>query len=120
MVVAYRKAEADEVPHRHESHQNGRTEATGQVVPPIPSATDLEQALRHAMWKRSGGRVRALQVRILGDRIVLSGWAESFHAVQLALAGLFEAFRTHGLDKPEQIELDIDVLPRVPTANPRP
>ena len=120
MVVAYRTAGTHEVPHRHESQPDDRTVLASKGTPPIPSATDLEKALVHAIRERTGGRVRALQVQILGDRVVLRGWAESFHAVQLAVAGVFEAFRARDLDRPEEVELDIDVLPTAPAADPLP
>jgi hypothetical protein len=71
---------------------------------------DLEQALVRAICERTGGRVQSVRVNILGGRVVLRGWAGSYHAVQLAVAGLFEAFREMNLDRPEEVELDIDVL----------
>ena len=119
MAAAYRTAGSHEAPQRHAS-QSDRTAPAANRKPPIPSVTDLEKVLVHTIFERTGGRVRLLQVQIHGDHVVLRGWAESFHAVQLALAGLFEAFRANDLDRPEDVELDIDVLPTAPTSGPLP
>jgi hypothetical protein len=75
----------------------------------IRSAMELEAALVQAIGHRTEGRIRSLQVQIVGSRVVLRGWAVSYHAVQLAIAGLLEAFREMNLDWPEEVELDIDV-----------
>ena len=104
--------------HRRQSQSDDRTVRAANRT--TPSSTDLEKVLVHTICERTGGRVRLLQVHILGDRVVLRGWAESFHAVQLAVAGLFEAFRANNLDRPEEIELDIDVLSTAPTSGPLP
>jgi hypothetical protein len=120
MVVAYRRAEAQEVHDRHEPQQHGSNVFASNRRPPIPSATDLEEALVHAIDERTGGRVRSLEVQIHGDRVVLRGWADSYHAVQLAIAGLREAFIAMDLDRPEAVEFDIEVLPTAATTGPSP
>ena len=51
----------------------------------IRSATDAEKALMRAIAHRTGGRIQALRVQIVGSRVILRGWAVSYHAVQLAL-----------------------------------
>jgi hypothetical protein len=86
----------------------------------VQSAMDVEAALVHAIGRRTDGRIRSLQVQIVGSRVVLRGWAVSYHAVQLAIAGLFEAFEAMSLDRPEDVELDIDVSGGDRSCTPRP
>jgi hypothetical protein len=78
---------------------------------------DLEKILVCSICERTGGRVRSLKVHILGERVVLRGWTSSYHAVQLAIAGLFEACRAMNLDRPDEVEIDIDVLPNGPVCS---
>jgi len=86
----------------------------------VQSAMDVEKSLVRAIGHRTGRRVRSLHVQFTGSRVVLRGWAVSYHAVQLALVGLFEGCEEMGLDRPEEIELDIDVLDGpVSTLRPR-
>ena len=40
----------------------------------------------------------------------MSGFSESYHAVQLAVAGLMETLDALGLDHPGQVDLNIDVI----------
>ena len=110
MLVAYREAGAQKVRQHLETPKYQRHTIAATLQQPVRSAMDLEQALVCAICERTGGRVHSLQVHILGGRVVLRGWASSYHAVQLALAGLFETFRAMNLDRPEEVELDIDVL----------
>lgn len=74
------------------------------------SASDLEMRLVRAIAARTCGRVQGLKVRVLGERTILSGFSESFHAVQLAVAGLMETLDALGLDHPGQVDLNIDVI----------
>jgi hypothetical protein len=110
MLAAYRESETQKSQQRHEMLKLRRHTITTAIQPPIQSAMDLQQAVMRAIRERTRGGVQSLQVHILGGRVVLRGWAGSYHAVQLALAGLFEAFRAMNLDRPEEVELDIDVL----------
>jgi len=75
------------------------------------TATELETHLVRAIAARTNGRVQALKVQVLGERTVLSGFAESYHAVQLALAGVMETLDALGLDHPGGVDVDIDVIP---------
>jgi hypothetical protein len=75
---------------------------------------DLEGLLAQSVAERACGRVRMLRVEIRGGRVLMSGCASSYHAVQLALAGLQEAFRELRLDRPERVELDFDVPAHCP------
>lgn len=115
MSVTYRRAETQGGHQRHESQAHGRNLVATNRAASVQSATGLEKALVHAICERTAGRVRSLEVQILGDRVVLRGWADSYHAVQLAIAGLFEALSAMDIDRPEKVELDIDVLPYPPT-----
>ena len=75
------------------------------------TASDLETHLVRAIAVRTNGRAQALKVQVLGGRTVLSGFSESYHAVQLAVAGLMETLDALGLDHPGQVDLNIDVIP---------
>jgi hypothetical protein len=74
----------------------------------------LEKEIAAAINERTGRRVKSLAVRILGDRVVLQGHAESYYAVQLAQAGLLEALRRLDMDLPERVELNIEIVPSAP------
>jgi hypothetical protein len=74
------------------------------------TASELETHLVHAIAARTNGRVHALKVQVLGERTVVSGFSESFHAVQLAVAGVIETLDAMGLDQPGQVDVDIDVI----------
>lgn len=75
------------------------------------TASDLETHLVLAIAARTNGCVHALKVQVLGGRTVLSGFSESYHAVQLAVVGLMETLDALGLDHPGQVDLNIDVIP---------
>ncbi len=75
------------------------------------TASDLEAHLVRAIAARTNGRVQALKVQVLGGRTVLNGFSESYHAVQLAVAGLMQTLDALGLDHPGQVDLNIDVVP---------
>ena len=77
------------------------------------TATDLETHLVRAIAVRTHGQVQALRVQILGGRTVLSGFAESYYAIQLAVVGLQETLDALGLDRPGRVDLNIDVMPSV-------
>ena len=77
------------------------------------TATDLERHLVRAIAGRTHGQVQALRVQILGGGTVLSGFAESYYAIQLALVGLQETFDAFGLDRPGRVDLNIEVMPRL-------
>ncbi len=78
------------------------------------TATDLEMHLVRAINMRTHGEVQALRVQILGGRTVLSGFAGSYYAIQLAVVGLQETLDVLGLDRPGRVDLNIDVMPSRP------
>jgi hypothetical protein len=86
----------------------------------VQSAMEVEQALVRAISRRAGAGIQSLQVQMIGSRVVLRGWAVSYHVVQLAIAGLFEACAQMHLDQPEQVELDIDVSDGNSLSAPKP
>lgn len=110
MLVANRTNRAHQLQDRHESRNHRRNMIAGRRPQPVRSAMDIEESLACSIEKRTGGRIRSLKTHILGGRVVLRGVASSYHVVQLAIAGLFEAFHTMNLDKPEAVELDIEVV----------
>jgi len=119
MFVAYREA-GNQQAHPHRESLAKRSCAVALPPRPIRSAMDVEKALVPAICRRTRGQVRSLQVQIVGSRVVLRGWAASYYAIQLAIAGLFEAFREMNLDRPEEVELDIDVPGSSDCCAPRP
>jgi hypothetical protein len=78
------------------------------------TATDLETHLVRAINARTGGRIQALRIQILGERTVLHGLSESYYAIQLAVAGLIETLNALGLDTPGRVDLNIDIIPSHP------
>ena len=111
MLVANARNGQDVVHRYHDAHEFKRNSGVKRTPLPIHSAMDLQYILARSISRRTGGRVRLPKVQILGSRIVVSGWAASYHAIQLALAGLLETFHALGLDRPDVIELDIEVVP---------
>jgi len=120
MLVANARNGQDVVHRYHDAHEFKRNSDLGKAPLPIHSAMDLQYILASSISHRTGGRVRLPKVQILGSRVVVSGWAASYHAIQLALAGLLETFHAMGLDRPEVIELDIEVVPEEPVRNHKP
>jgi hypothetical protein len=78
------------------------------------TTTELETHLVRAITARTHGQVQALSVQILGGRTVLSGFAESYYAIQLAVVGLQEAVDALELDRPGRVDLNIEVMARLP------
>ena len=95
------------------SHAARADEAS--VGGPVHMTTrELEAHLVRAITVRTHGQVQALRVQILGGRTVLSGFAESYYAIQLAVVGLQETLDALGLDRPGRVDLNIDVMPSRP------
>jgi hypothetical protein len=117
MLVAYQTDDRYEVYQHREPHKHRRNTIAASRPPPIRSTMDLEKILVRSIGERTGGRVRSLKVHILGERVILRGWASSYHVVQLAIAGLFETFHAMNLDRPDEVGLDIDVQPNGPVCS---
>ena len=114
MLVANAGTREDLANRRHDSHELRRNADAGIGPTPVHSAMDLEPHSARSISQRTGGRVRLPQVQIFGSRVVVSGWAKSYHAIQLALAGLLETYHAMGLDPPGAVELDIEVVSEEP------
>lgn len=112
MSTVYRTDRAGERHHRRAAMENQKHHTAANGLPANWSVTDIEKALERMIRDRTGGRVRGLRVQIWGERFVLCGWTGSHHVVQLAIAGLFEGLLALSLDRPEHVELDIDVASR--------
>ena len=91
-----------------------RADEAGVGGPVHMTTTELETHLARAIAARTHGQVQALTVQILGGRTVLSGFAESYYAIQLAVVELQEAVDALGLDRPGRVDLNIEVMPRLP------
>jgi len=114
MLVANAGTGQDLGHRRYDSHES-RSIANTDIGPlAIHSAVDLQDILARSISRRTGGRVRMPQVQIFGSCAVVSGWAKSYHAIQLALAGLLETYDAMGLDRPGVVELDIEVMSEKP------
>jgi hypothetical protein len=114
MSVASAETGKDLMHCRHDSHASRRSVNVDIGPLPIHSAMDLPHILARSISQRTGGRVRLPQVQIFGSRVVVSGWAKSYHTLQLALAGLLETYDAMGLDRPGVIDLDIAVVAEEP------
>ncbi len=75
---------------------------------------ELETHLVRAIAARTHGQIQAFRVQILGGRTILSGFAESYYAIQLAVVGLQETLDALGLDRPGRVDLNIEVMPSRP------
>ena len=56
--------------------------------------------------QRTGRRIRALEVEVMGDRVLVRGRTTTYHLKQLAIKGLLEAIGAVG---PMRVEDDIRV-----------
>jgi hypothetical protein len=74
------------------------------------NTAEVEKCLEDAIVRRTHGLVRSPRVRALNGALVLDGFAASYYAVQLALAAMVEALDSLGCDRPDEIQLAIDVL----------
>ncbi len=55
-----------------------------------PRQAELEQAIRHAIVQRIGRRISALEIEVIDDRIVISGYAPCYYLKQLVLEGVLD------------------------------
>jgi hypothetical protein len=66
----------------------------------------LERAIERQIVRRTWGRVRALEVEVTDNRIIVHGRAVSYYLYQLALRGILEVIESPGA---MQIEMKIQV-----------
>jgi hypothetical protein len=112
-VAEYRNGKPNDESRANTVHsvQAGESDAGSRLY---MTATDLETHLVRAIVARTGGRIQALRIQILGERTVLHGFSDSYYAIQLAVAGLMETLNALGLDKPGRVDLNIDIIPSHP------
>src|SRR5262245_8954528 len=76
----------------------------------LPRAADVEQALERAIenqvMQRTWGRIRALEVEVPDNRVIVRGRAPSYYVEQLALRGVLDVTESAGAMR---IELNIQV-----------
>jgi hypothetical protein len=53
-------------------------------------ADEIERAIKDRIMQRTGRRIRALEVEVMGDRVMVRGRTTTYHLKQLALQGLLE------------------------------
>jgi hypothetical protein len=79
---------------------------TTVIADPVPSVAALEQAIQHQVAKRTGRRIRALQVQVMGNRMVVRGRAPCFYVQQLVIQGILDVI---GSPSTMRIELDLEI-----------
>jgi hypothetical protein len=84
-----------------------------QAERPRPSA-ELELAIKHEIGQRTGGRIHALEVEVIDDRVVVRGCAANYYLKQLAIQAVLDVLGSAGAPR---IELNIQVVGSLP--NPR-
>jgi hypothetical protein len=66
----------------------------------------LERAIERQLVQRTWGRIRALEVEVIDNRVVVHGRAPSYYVKQLALQGVLDVIESAGAMR---IELNIQV-----------
>jgi hypothetical protein len=61
-----------------------------------PQPAEFEQTIRARIAQRTGRRVRALEVEVTADRVVVCGRRESYYLKQLALQGVLDVVGPEG------------------------
>ena len=117
-VEVYRSEILDRIHCHRESQPKGKADlkdqATALANEPETAGTsppDLDQCLAKWLAHRTSGRIRRLSVRTVGNRTVISGWATSYYARQLAQAAVNEVFDNwrSSLSLPN-VEYKIDIV----------
>jgi hypothetical protein len=72
-----------------------------------PPSAMLKLAIWDQIMKRTGGRIRKLEVEIMENGVVIRGCVPRFYLKQLALRGVFDVL---GATADNRIELNVDVL----------
>jgi hypothetical protein len=65
---------------------------------------ELEQAIKHQIMQRTGGRIQLLDVQVKDGEVVVQGSAPCYYVKQLALQGVLEV-----IDSAQEIKVQIDV-----------
>jgi hypothetical protein len=75
------------------------------------SLADLKLAIVRRIAQRTAGRIHALEVDVVADRIEIRGGAASFYLKQLAIQGVLEEVGSWGKTQQVVIDVQIVVLP---------
>jgi hypothetical protein len=81
----------------------------------LPRLADLEQAIRHRIVQRTGGRIQTLEVEVTDGQVTICGGAASFHLKQLVIQGVFDVIGTCGSP---QIDIDVQIAVSSPRSDP--
>jgi hypothetical protein len=60
-------------------------------------AVELNEKVKERIAQRTGRRVRALEVKAVPNRVVISGWVSSYYLKQLALEAVLDVIRAVGV-----------------------
>ena len=118
-VEVYRREILDRIHCHRESQPGGKADrkdqATALADEPETAGTsppDLDQCLAKWVAHCTSGRIRRLTVKTVGDRTVISGWATSYYARQLAQAAVEEVL-DHWSSRPlPKVRYEIDIVDR--------
>ena len=121
-VEVYRTEILDRTPRRRDSQLGNKAALMDQAAamadqPQGPNAVgesppDLDQCLAKWIAHRTSGRIRRLCVKTIGERTVISGWATSYYARQLAQTAVNEVLDTWCYPRPPKVEYEIDIVDR--------
>ncbi len=121
-VPIYRSEILDRIHPQRESQPEGKVELQNHATalaeePQSPDITvapppDLDRCLADWITCRTSGRIRRLSVKTVGDRIVISGWATSYYARQLAQAAVSEVLDHWSSRRLPNVEYAIDIVDR--------
>jgi hypothetical protein len=75
-----------------------------------PRLADFELAIKHRIAQQTAGRIHALEVDVVADRIEIRGRAASFHLKQLAIQGVLEQINSSGMAQHFEIDVKITVI----------
>jgi hypothetical protein len=70
-------------------------------------SAELEQAIRRRIVQRTGNQIQTLEVKVIGNRVVISGCAPCYYVKQLAIQGALDVIGAAGTT---QIELNVQVM----------
>jgi hypothetical protein len=79
-----------------------------------PRSQGLDQAIKHQIVQRTGGRIQMLEVEMLDDAVVIRGCAPCYYIKQLALQGVLDVI---GSLRTSRVELNVQV-PGITTSGP--
>jgi hypothetical protein len=57
---------------------------------------ELKQNILERLARRAGGRVRALEITVIENRVIISGWVTSYYLKQLVLEAVLDVVGAPG------------------------